>query len=103
MATSRRVIATVNHTYARQESRPMSQSNCDLVLQLTSLPVLASTNIGGCFGNERHSKAQTPLFTVQLLISLLPTSFPLDSNSLADTSVLSGRTPHFTWPSAMST
>jgi hypothetical protein len=26
------VIATVNHTDARQESRPMSQSNCDLVL-----------------------------------------------------------------------
>src|SRR4051812_41390747 len=31
MATSRRVIATVNHTYARQGTRPMSQPNCDLV------------------------------------------------------------------------
>src|SRR3954454_2897850 len=32
MATSRRVIATVNHAYARQGTRPMSQPNCDLVL-----------------------------------------------------------------------
>jgi hypothetical protein len=31
MATSRRVIASVNHTYARQGTRPMSQPNCDLV------------------------------------------------------------------------
>src|SRR3954470_22818181 len=31
MATSRSVIASVNHTDARQESRPMSQSNCDWV------------------------------------------------------------------------
>ena len=31
MATSRRVIATVNHTYARQGIRPVSQPNCDLV------------------------------------------------------------------------
>src|SRR3954452_4301280 len=34
MATSRSVIATVNHTDARQESRPMSQSNCDWVFIL---------------------------------------------------------------------
>src|SRR3954453_5240821 len=36
MATSRRVIATVNHTYARQGTRPMSQPNCDLVLAPSS-------------------------------------------------------------------
>src|SRR3954466_10494007 len=33
MATSRRVIASVNHTYARQGIRPMSQPDCDLVLR----------------------------------------------------------------------
>src|SRR4051794_32493253 len=42
MATSRSVIATVNHTDARQESRPMSQSNCDLVLARRPLRYLSA-------------------------------------------------------------
>src|SRR5215213_11822913 len=60
-------------------------------LQLTNLPVLASTSIGVCLGNARHSKTQTVLFMLQSLIAPLLTNFPSDSNSFASASVLRGR------------
>ena len=42
------MIATVNHTDARQESRPMSQSNCDLVLGCLQ-DIHWSAGAWGCF------------------------------------------------------
>src|SRR5215213_9504080 len=48
MATSRRVIATVNHTYARQGIRLMSQPDCDLVLERLNVerPVIVGHSWG---------------------------------------------------------
>src|SRR4051794_34401714 len=48
MATSRRVIASVNHTDARPGTRPMSQPNCDLVLPFRHAVPTTPTDQDGC-------------------------------------------------------
>src|SRR4051812_36792023 len=57
MATSRRVIATVNHTYARQGTRPMSQPDCDLVL--ANLKALAGEPGWSCRGHAMTAPVST--------------------------------------------
>src|SRR3954463_15355190 len=60
MATSRRVIASVNHTYARQGTRPMSQPDCDLVLSFVIDFDCALDNVleRRVLGREGHAKLQ---------------------------------------------
>ena len=68
-----------------------------------TLPVCASTAMGGWVGRLRHLKIQTASPALQSLSSSGFAKAPGVRSALASASDLSGRPPHLSWPSAMST